>query len=114
MKVRCLRIRPIVNRLAIIRSRLTITPHIESGCASVTGGYVYRGVREVQMLGYYLFADFCDGKFYATNKFSAETPWQVTLVGGGAGNPTTFGEAANGELYVGMASGNIYRIKSAE
>ncbi|MCO5199031.1 MAG: PQQ-dependent sugar dehydrogenase [Anaerolineae bacterium] len=89
-------------------------PHIESGCASVTGGYVYRGVHEVQMLGYYLFADFCDGKFYATNKFSAETPWQVTLVGGGAGNPTTFGEAANGELYVGMASGNIYRIKSAE
>lgn len=83
-------------------------------CASVVGGYVYRGMREPQMVGYYFFADFCSGEFYAMEGLSAETPWSVIQVGGGFSNPTTFGEGVDGELYVGTASGVVYRIKSAE
>lgn len=81
-----------------------------SGC-SVIGGYVYRGAAMPALRGTYFYTDFCSA-------------WVRTFryVGGVATNshqydlldpsefPTSFGEDAEGELYITTESGNVYRI----
>lgn len=80
-------------------------PHVDS-CASVTGGFVYRGSAQAFMQGYYLFADFCDGTFFATRPGN----WAVKQVADYPIAPVTFGEDAAGELYVGAAGGQVFRV----
>jgi glucose/arabinose dehydrogenase len=78
------------------------------GC-SVTGGYRYRGVQVEDLVGYYLYADFCSGRIWGAtpNLGSAWTTTQLldtTLFISG------FGEDESGELYVADLAGSIYRI----
>lgn len=86
------------------------------GC-SVTGGYVYRGSEINGLQGYYLFGDYCSGNI-----------WSFKVVDGKAVNYTnrteeinlangefttyisSFGEDANGELYIVEYNGGIYKI----
>lgn len=81
-------------------------------CA-VTGGYIYRGSQYPNMYGHYLLADYCSGVF-----------WDLFPAGGGTWNATehnnlmdfgytTFGEGADGELYVARSNGTIYHIEDA-
>ncbi|HEX8386698.1 MAG TPA: PQQ-dependent sugar dehydrogenase, partial [Rubricoccaceae bacterium] len=65
---------------------------------SVTGGTVYRGARNPELVGSYVYADYCSG-----------TVWGLTLDGATATNRTLveagfgvigFGEDAAGEIYV--------------
>ncbi len=86
----------------------------EDACASVTGGYVYRGAFDPTLYGHYVFADFCSGTFYAAAVDSAETPWAVVTTVYPGVNPTTFGENLAGDLFVGTASGTIYRVQSGD
>jgi glucose/arabinose dehydrogenase len=82
------------------------------GC-SVTGGYVYRGAANVDVLtGAYIFSDYCTGKLWA---FNADD----VLAGGGANvdelgqvrfNVSSFGEDEAGELYIVDLAGAVYRI----
>ncbi|HUP44984.1 MAG TPA: PQQ-dependent sugar dehydrogenase [Thermoanaerobaculia bacterium] len=69
------------------------------GACSVTGGYRYRGTMNPRLRGVYLYADYCNGvisgaRENAGGSWSSEllldTPWLIS----------TFGEDANGELYV--------------
>ncbi len=81
----------------------------DSGRCSVTGGYVYRGLDVPDLYGTYLYADYCSGDFFGARPegggaFSSE------LLSISADNPTTFGEDARGELYVGTEGGFVYRI----
>lgn len=78
------------------------------GC-SVTGGYRYRGQQVVDLLGYYIYADFCSGRIWGAipNLSAAWTTTQLldtTLLISG------FGEDESGELYVADLAGSIYRI----
>ncbi len=77
------------------------------GC-SITGGYVYRGTRIPALRGAYLFADFCDGQIRG---FTMREGRIRTLRGLGhdPGGVVSFGEAANGELYV-LTSAAVWRI----
>lgn len=77
------------------------------GC-SVTGGFVYRGAKYSNMYGYYLFADYCSGKIWATlnnnGNFTTSvlgnfTPYEYT----------TFGEDQYGELYIAERTTGIIR-----
>jgi glucose/arabinose dehydrogenase len=86
-------------------------PHVD-GCASVTGGYVYRGTEFESMVGYYIFSDFCDGVFRAMRPLSADTQWMPKVVADYPISPTTMGEDAVGELYVGSAGGTVYKISA--
>jgi glucose/arabinose dehydrogenase len=81
------------------------------GC-SVTGGYVYRGSSIPDLVGTYLFADYCtgylwglvpngDGTYTATDFIETEM------------NPSSFAEDASGELYLIDLDGAIYRIVKA-
>ena len=77
------------------------------GC-SVTGGYVFRG-RSPGTRGMYIYGDFCSGTIW----FAApdeEGRWTNRLEIQSGLSISSFGEAANGEIYVAGYGGTIHRI----
>jgi glucose/arabinose dehydrogenase len=83
-------------------------PH-DFGC-SVTGGYVYRGEGMPDLQGQYLFADFCSGLLWSGSSDDGETWTMSAPVGTGLGI-STFGEDADGNLYVtDLGGGGVYLI----
>lgn len=78
-------------------------------CASITGGYRYRGP-VTGLRGYYVFADYCSGKVY----FSRQQGSGWSIVGnwtGPAMRYAGFGEDQVGNLYLAeMTSGRIHRF----
>ncbi|NOZ28376.1 MAG: glucose dehydrogenase [Chloroflexi bacterium] len=82
------------------------------GC-SITGGYVYRGSRYPALVGVYLFGDFCTGRIWGLLQSPAGT-WEMTELLQSGLQISTFGEDAEGELYVvHYGDGSIYRIVAA-
>jgi hypothetical protein len=80
-------------------------------CA-VAGGYVYRGKRYAALRGTYFYGDYCTGfirsvRLVAGSLVQAYTPLSPPLTND---NIVSFGEDADGEEYVVMASGRVYRI----
>jgi len=96
------------------RSGLTL-PVLEydhgQGC-SVIGGHVYRGSDLPDLRGTYFYSDYCSGWVrsfrYQGGEAVSRTDWTGVL--GPAGNVTSIGEDARGELYVTTQSGRLYRI----
>ena len=80
-------------------------PHGTGDC-SITGGYMYRGTRAPEVLGRYIFGDYCTG---AMRTLREATPgvWQSRALPPAGGTVTSFGEDVDGELYV--AVGNDMR-----
>jgi len=77
------------------------------GGQSVTGGFVYRGKQFPQLQGVYLYSDFASGRIWALRYENDKVTWHgelpVTLrdrTGWNQFSPSSFGEDANGELYV--------------
>lgn len=66
---------------------------------AVTGGFVYRGNRHPGMRGFYIFADYAFGNFWTAIRDESGA-WQISQVAEIAGSYSSFGEDANGELYV--------------
>lgn len=81
----------------------------DQGC-SVTGGFVYRGMRMPALTGTYFYSDYCSGwlrSFRLANGAATELrEWAV----GEIGNVTSFGEDAAGELYILSSNGRVYRL----
>ena len=83
---------------------------------SITGGYVYRGSQAPGFVGAYLFADFGFGRIWSLHHVGGGA-WQQTLLpaDGGENSWTSFGEGADGELYVTNTFGNqLFRLDLAE
>ena len=87
------------------------------GC-SVTGGYVYRGNDIPDIQGYYLFADYCTGRIwmFQHENDTVSNLSEITDIINLEDNKETvyissFGEDANGELYIINYNGSIYKIK---
>jgi glucose/arabinose dehydrogenase len=79
-----------------------------SNGASVTGGYVYRGKAIPDLQGRYVYGDFTNGKIWLLTKQNdawVNAEWQDTNL-----NISSFGEDANGELFVVDYNGSIYRL----
>ncbi len=77
-----------------------------TGACSITGGYVYRGTTYPNLIGKYLFSDYCLGKIGITTSTGATT-FSSTF----SGNFVSFGEDFVGELYISDISiGTIYKI----
>ncbi|HXV34252.1 MAG TPA: PQQ-dependent sugar dehydrogenase [Gaiellaceae bacterium] len=80
----------------------------DAGC-SITGGFVYRGSDLPALRGRYLYGDYCSG-----------TIWSLRLEDGEAVDVrreriavpqlTSFGEDADGELYLVSQAGSVYRL----
>ena len=81
------------------------------GRCSITGGYVYRGSDIPGLQGTYLFADYCDGKINGLVR-APDGSVTVTDLRLAAGGLTSFGEDADGELYVLSAQNGVERIES--
>ncbi|MGH7581535.1 MAG: hypothetical protein ACREM9_15260 [Gemmatimonadales bacterium] len=76
----------------------------------MTGGYVYRGAAIPALQGQYLFADFCVGwvrSIPAAGDPGQPVDWPSLAPGD---NVTSFGEDAEGELYVLTSGGEVYKI----
>ena len=99
-------------------------PHSGNGSligTTVTGGYIYRGKQIPDLRGTYVFGDYSAGKIFTLNYdgnavsnartstasfFPTVDSTPVNLV-----NPSSFGEDANGELYVcDLGTGKVYKI----
>jgi glucose/arabinose dehydrogenase len=82
----------------------------DGGACSITGGYVYRGALAPSLSGTYFYADFCAGFVRSVRAVGGqrgqENSW--SLLGGG--NITSFGQDANGELYIMTSAGTLSRI----
>jgi len=96
--------------------RTTVLPvheYVNDGSTcSVTGGYVYRGEAIPSLSGAYVFGDFCAGELLAFRVRDGRATEPV-LLGPVVPNLASFGEDANGELYVMSLSGGIYRLMPA-
>lgn len=83
--------------------------HTNSGLnkCSITGGYVYRGTEFSNLIGKYIFADYCSNEIG-----SVDVNGDITYFGPFAGNNfSTFGVDQDANLYVaGINSGIIYKI----
>lgn len=71
----------------------------ESGGSAIIGGFVYRGTRYPEMQGYYFFIDYYWGKLWTLRREGEEQwsrqEWTAIPI-----PITTFGEGADGELYL--------------
>ena len=79
-----------------------------SGHCSITGGYVYRGAQYAELVGAYLFGDYCSGTIWATTP-TAEG-WNTAIVLQSDVQISSFGEDENGELYLTAFDGTVYQI----
>ena len=99
--------------------RLPVTEYVNSqqaggeGC-SVTGGYVYRGCRMPSFAGTYFYGDYCTG-FVRSLRIAggaATDPqdWTDTLGVSIANNLTSFGQDAEGEVFLVERTGTVSKI----
>lgn len=86
-----------------------ITEYDHSDGCSITGGYVYRGQAYPQLVGGYLFSDFCSGNFWVIDA-SSRSFTQPTMILQSGRQISSFGEDETGELYVTSYNGTLYRV----
>jgi glucose/arabinose dehydrogenase len=87
---------------------------------TVIGGYVYRGNALPALRGKYIFGDFISGRIFSldyngttASNFQDITSQLFPTRSGGfnLGRPSSFGEDANGELYIcDISAGSVYKI----
>jgi glucose/arabinose dehydrogenase len=79
------------------------------GC-SVTGGYVYRGLAYRELVGGYLFGDYCSGRIWALRAHGS-SPQTPVLMADTSLNISSFGEGQDGTLYVtDIGTGDIWQV----
>lgn len=83
-----------------------VTEYDHATGRSITGGYVYRGRDIGGLVGSYVFADFGSGRIF---RLAPGGTGHEVLLSSGL-NVSSFGEAADGELYVLDYGGGIYRL----
>jgi hypothetical protein len=83
--------------------------HTSSAC-SITGGYVYRGLRRPELKGAYIYGDYCNGKIWML-RYDNGTVTSDSLLTTLPTALSSFGIDQFNELYlVGYSSGKIYRF----
>ena len=82
------------------------------GRCSITGGYVYRGKTYPDLVGAYLFADYCSGEIWFIDR-GASRGVRPTLALDTNSRITSFGEDEAGELYVTNAEGAVFRVSDS-
>lgn len=88
--------------------------HMGGFCGgSVTGGYVYRGGQMPELVGTYIFGDYCFGTIWGL-KQTGPGVWEHTELLQTNLPISSFGEDEAGEIYVVDLRGAIYRIRAAQ
>ena len=81
--------------------------HGDGNC-SITGGFVYRGEAIPELVGSYVFGDFCKGDLIALDATYAPIALDQNVA-----QLSSFGEDNDGELYAISRAGTIYKITNA-
>jgi len=87
---------------------LTEYGHTNGRC-SITGGSVYRGSAYPDLVGAYLFADYCSGEIWYVDRGAARGATAIRALNTSA-RITAFGQDEGGELYLTDGNGTIYRL----
>ncbi len=89
--------------------------HTTGNCA-IVGGRVYRGVESVSLRGIYFFADVCSGRVWTLERMPGAAPRVVdrSLELQQVGQVSSFGEDAQGNIYMSRLNGTLVRIKVEE
>jgi len=87
-------------------------PHDGTVCA-VTGGFVYRGMAIPDLVGAYVFGDYCRGQLEAFVP-RGDRATGHRLLGLHVDGLASFGEDADGELYVCALSGEVFKLVPRE
>jgi glucose/arabinose dehydrogenase len=82
----------------------------DDGC-SITGGYVYRGTLAPDLVGQYLYSDYCSGFLRSFTFDGATVTREATWNVGDVGSIQSFGEDARGELYLLSTNGVVYKVE---
>ena len=84
-------------------------PHSRDGSCSIIGGYVVGDPRLGSLRGDYVYADLCEGRLRALvphlHRASGDR-----ILGPTVASPTSFGEDAQGRIYVASLEGPVYRL----
>jgi glucose/arabinose dehydrogenase len=86
---------------------VAVLSHDDGNC-SVIGGYVYRGTEIPALEGLYVFTDYCNSRLRALREDDGKYE-QITL-GATASRPSSFGQDADGELYLLSLREGLLRI----
>lgn len=87
--------------------------HNLGGC-SITGGYVYRGTCLPDIQGHYFYADYCSDQVRTIEWVGGEIQRKLELGNIFGSRISSFGEDANGELYVvNLVAGRVSRVVAA-
>ncbi len=89
--------------------QLPIAEYGRSGGCSITGGHVYRGSRIPNLVGRYIFGDYCSGRLWSLTE-TAPGRWTMAPLLESGLRISSFGEDQAGELYVIDHRGGIYRL----
>lgn len=76
---------------------------------SITGGFVYRGSRLLDLYGYYIYADFVSGRIWALKLHQNNQITNLELLNSNI-FITSFGKGLNNELYAVAYDGRIYQL----
>ena len=97
------------DQMGMQKPALSYATHENSTCA-IIGGSVYRGQKIPEIKGQYFYSDYCNSWLrsfgFADGKVTDQHEWPI----GKLGSITSFGEDAQGELYICTSSGRVYRI----
>lgn len=86
--------------------------HVDGQCA-VIGGVTYRGMEIPDLVGTYLFGDFCTGRIWGLKKVG--NAWQTGLLVQGPTALSAIGEDENGEIFVvALGSQRVHRLVPAQ
>ncbi len=79
---------------------------------SVTGGYVYRGLRSRALQGWYVYGDFSSNRVWAARREGGSWVNEMVIApGSGLEGISSFGEDEAGELYVAsIGNGRVYAL----
>jgi len=98
------------DRSGLIPPRAVYPTHDAGGCA-IVGGFVYRGQAMPELRGWYVYADYCNGRVWAVDTTSDPAP-PVQLIDSGA--PTSsFAQGPDGELYLVTFGNKIEKLERA-
>ena len=93
-----------------------LLPQVEyihsNGACAITGGYVYRGSALPSLAGIYFYSDYCNGMVEGFRYPGGQPADWSALIRPGP-NVSSFGQDANGELYIIQLSGSVWRIVPA-
>lgn len=86
--------------------------HDHLGGCSITGGYVYRGKKNPELIGKYLYGDYCTGRIWAL-RYDGEHAATNTLLLQEDVNISSFGIDKDNELFICDLNGKIYTLSTS-